>query len=526
MANGYENVDDTQVVQGNVMECTVYPKHPADPTSDRAAVEFAINRVGKGGTVVLKPHRRNEINVTPFDFGGDSVDNAIYLAKPGLDVTIKGERVAGVQPECNDPIAGVAENGGATIVGGRVPFVVGINSAGVQTQVTVKIVDIRFRNFYRAAIRVFATKGQNLISGCSFVNYDQSNVGVGPDDPQGAWPIVADNAAAPDNLAGQLTITGNFFGPPLAAGPMNNLLHVSFCNLTPFTFSNNRITDMRWLGIVVYANKGETIISRNRITKNSSFLLEGAGISVGAWPAISPTDPPEGKTITIDSNIVEVASLNSNGIQVFLMDGKYYNPKAPDGRKIVVRDNTVNMVGGGVQERAAMACLGACSKSEWVNNTVKGEAPYGIWVSDHASMQIAGNPVLAPSDNTFRNNSLESFTATKSQAFIGATVEHLKLLDNAFGAVSNSNPHKPPLDDAVADIRCKGHLSEISGNNFQHSGLKGWETPPQWLGCIYLDSESNQIQVKYHDSDFPPVPLIAKEIYNAGKQNHIERLGP
>lgn len=526
MPNGCENVKETIDANGQVVLCTVFPKHPQDPTSDRDCVEYAINRVSPGGTVILKFHRRNETNVTPFDFGGDSASNAIHLVKPGLDVTIKGERVPGVPPDCDDPVAGVAENGGTTIVGGRQPFVVGMNPAGVQTQVTVKILDIRFRNFYREAIRIYATKGENVVSGCSFVDYEKSNVVVNPGGPQGAWPIVADNADVPDNLSGKLTITGNFFGPPLAAGPMNNLLHVSFCNLTPFTFSKNRITDMRWVGIVVYANKGETIISGNRITKNSSFLYEGAGISIGAWPSINPTDPPEGKKITIEGNKVEVGSANSNGIQLFLMDGKYYTPPASTGRQISVRDNKVRMVGGGTQDRAALACLGACSKSDWVNNTVTGEAAYGIWVSDHAFMTITDKPsVLNPSGNTFRNNNLEGFTATKSQALIGATVEHLKLLDNAFGPVANTNPHKPPLDDAVADIRCKGHLSEISRNNFQKSGLQGWETPPKWSGCIYLDPESNQIQVKYHDSDFPPVPLIAKEIFDAGKQNHIERLG-
>lgn len=476
MANG--NVVPTKMKNGKVVEYTVYPTGdttiypPCDPdaynsqgpaalppnaeTPDKKNVQFAIDNIADDGTVILKRHRLNDnpSTVTPFNFGGDCpLVNTIFLTK---SVKITGDE--NPQPEWTDAVegwsCGVKQDGGTTITGGRVPFTVGLDPATNQyVPVRVSITNIRFTSFYRCAIRTFASTGKNLISNCSFVSYPK-NGDFKIQQPPGAFPIVVDSAGRlisdpstgqpkrdpigePEKLGGELQITYNFFGEA-PTEPTLNFLHVSDCNLK-FTFSNNRVTDMYLAGVAVYANKGETNILKNSIRKQSNFVLEGAAISVGARPQIYETNAPEaphGK-ISIEDNTVEVESTNSSGISLFLLHGAYYEPPAHDPKKIVIKNNKIHILGNGEQERAAMACLGACSHSDWVHNTVKGEACYGIWVSDHRGIvskidvQTPSKTVtLDPSGNTFKDNDFSEFKAMTAEIFIGPTAAGATMLSN------------------------------------------------------------------------------------------------
>ena len=445
-----ENIVETRTAGTKVTEYTVYPTGDAtvDPqgqTEDRMNIKFAVDNVADGGTVVLKRHRLGDApnSVTAFNFGGDNPNMRIFITK---SVTIRGDD--NPTREWTAPqgwSAGVAENGGTTISGGRSLLVAGQNPAtAALTPVRVSIADIRFKNFYRSAIRIFATRDQNEISGCSFVDYQVGQAG----SPQGAFPFVVDSSGAsltisPDMLAGNLKISHNFIGPPPAVPDptgINNLVHVSNCNLN-LDFSNNRIEDMYWVGIAVYGNEGKTTISNNYITKSSSFK-EGTAIAVGVRPSFKPEFPPEGNEIKIRGNKVEVKSGNSAGITVFLLKGDYFQPPAATPDAVHVFENTVEMLvpdGPEAENRAALACLGACSNSLWRDNIVKGSARYGIWVSDHVpsftTFLGAPAPEMHPTDNHFQNNDLTEFTASNSQVSIAPAAVNTIMNNNSLGDV-------------------------------------------------------------------------------------------
>jgi hypothetical protein len=532
MANSH--VVATKKAGGKVKEYTVYPlgdttKYGVDvpncETPDKQNVKFAIDNVEDGGAVVLKSQTKETGAAAAFNFGGDDEVNTIDLTK---SVTIQGEDVKPADREwvsAQGWRAGVAKEKGATIAGGRFPFRVGFGSHPV----SFAIENIRFDGFYRCAIRVFASIGKSKIFGCSFINYQKGKDQI----PIGAYPLVVDAGNQPNDLSGQLRIESNYFGPPPAADPpgsMANLLHVSHCNLNPLKFEQNRIEDMYWVGFAVYGNQGETIIKENDITKKSSYLKGGAAISVGAWPGAALSEGP----VTIQGNRVDVSSANSHAISVF-----FYQPSS---EKLVVRDNEIHMTANpnDIPARAALACTGAacrCTDAKWHDNVVTGSAPHGIWVSDRPLDFIAPNQLQIPDnyanvDVKFSDNQLEGFTATKAQVFVDSNVKKLKLVHNRFGAVTGGNaknPYTAPpgLPDPHAGILWRGDFGRLADNDFHKSQILGWKNPPDDVGCVYLDAQSEGNTVDCHGGDFPPAggpppkPYDDNQIYDAGVANVV-----
>jgi hypothetical protein len=483
------------------------------------------------GVVLLKCHKLGDLPtvITPFNFGGDAMStNTIYLTK---NVTITGEApVRESDPKYAGRIWGVAQ--GTTIKGGRFPFIAGIgigaggSSEGPFVPVAIIIKDIRFENFFRCAIRVYATTGDtNEISGCSFDKYLRSQ--FEPSPGPGTWPIVVDNVTSPTMLGGQLQIADNYFGAPPAPGT-NNMIHASNCKFRQLRFYNNRITDMHWVGIAVYGNQGRTIITNNVVTKSLSYK-EGAAISVGVGPSPSGTYDDD---FTIEDNTVEVSSPNTHGIMAFLA-----KPTSP----LVIRGNTVIMtpIANDTPARAAISCFGAACGSPFAkveNNWVYGRAPYGVWASDRVP-PLAKQVTPPDGGTTIRDNHLENFTAIWSQVFVGQAAKRLKLLDNCLGCVEGDNrAGKLTVPVGTAEqallhtgVYWRGSKGEISREDFCLSKIAGWKEAPIEVGCIYLDSMSEDNAVYWKHKDFPQAPgvlLPGSQIEDEGKNNHIFKSPP
>ena len=187
-------------------------------------------------------------------------------------------------------------------------------------------------------------------------------------------------------------------------------------------------------------------------------------------------------------------------------------------------------------ERAALACVGACSHSTWSNNVVTGSAPYGIVVSQKTWEKVQEGQNLfvvastaAPSDNTFTDNKFaggetidpttaqphidsdrnavpfEAFSASKAQVLVDDTVTHLTLQGNTIGLVSGSNagPWPRPLDKPCAGIACYGSDGQFARNDFSDSDIQGWIGGPDHVGCIYFAESACRNHVDYTETDFP-----------------------
>jgi hypothetical protein len=540
----------------------VYPTGNAD--SDLKNVRDAIDLVQDNGFIDLKCRTRANV-VTSFNFGvfdentaADAIDanglgmGVLYLSK---NVHLRGEVL-------QKNSAGKGVEHGTTISGGR-QIQWGFDPVKtLATQISASIEGIRFDGFAGGAIRIRATTGHNEISCCSFVNYKKGKtVAIAGTTPKtGAFPIVADAEGKPGRLGGDLLIRYCHFGtPPEApANDLNNLLHVSHCSLD-LEISHNQIDDMCFAGIAVYRNSGKTRIIGNVVNKMSSYKstigLDGAGIAVGAAPVLVADPWNYDRIVEILDNQVTVGSENSYGIMVLTFNSPPTEPPVP--QDVLVIGNIVSMVGpaaGGASTnaKAALACLGECSNSMWVNNVVTGCAANGIRVSG-ASMPMKGKltPVDGPqSNNVFRDNQFAGgsladpingvttqfapFIAAEAQAYIGPAAADTVLKNNVFGPVTGENhadPHKEKTDlpDPIrAGVVVKGDRSRITTNDFSRSAIPGWwkqgyvwaGAPKQaHVGCIYLSRESEANEVRYRQSDFPEgtYPPEGRQIFDGGQ---------
>jgi hypothetical protein len=515
--------------------------HPTgDQNLDVKNIQWAVDHAQPGGTVTLKHCALNakQGDVTPFDLGDNGV---VYVTH---DLRLEGEVL---QREPGQ--RGVKK--GTTILNGR-QLQWGRSAAGMKNPISATIKDIRFKGFSGGAIRIGATRNANEVLGCSFVEYRKGPTVSG--NIVGAFPIVADNDANPDLLGGSLRISECYFGevlvpagvdPATFAYGTNNAMHVSNCSLD-LDFSDNEIAEMYWVGIAVYGNKGHTTVARNIFRKSASFKFEGAAIAVGVRPTFNAR-AYDGDA-TIEKNAIIVESANSYGIVVALFEQSQYVPPAPVSH-VTVRDNHVQMKSskGKTTDKAALACLGACSHSTWTGNIVEGSGRYGIHVSGSLPDFMTARRMNAggqPSENTFSGNHLAGGTLTDpitgkkepfsqfSAADIQVCVEQgnsIELSSNSLGPVLGVNaaaPAVPTPPDQRAAILYRGRSGLISLNDFTGTKAKGWPMGPEFVGCIYLAESSEDNLVEYIDKNFPPptVPPLDNQVFDAGINNNAKEL--
>jgi hypothetical protein len=515
--------------------------HPTgDQNLDLANIQWALDHAQPGATVTLKHYAlgAKQGNVTPFDLGDTGI---VYVTQ---DVRLEGEvlhREAGQRGVKN----------GTTILNGR-QLQWGRSPAGMENPISASVKDIRFKGFSGGAIRIAATRNANEILGCSFVEYRKGTTVSG--NIVGAFPIVADNPANPDLLGGSLRISECYFGevlvpagedPATFAKGTNNAMHVSNCSLD-LDFSDNEIAEMYWVGIAVYGNKGHTTIARNTIRKSASFVFEGAAIAFGVRPRFN--ERAYDGDATIEKNTITVGSTNSYAIVMALFAPNKYVPPAPVSH-VTVRDNLVKMKPskGNVTDRAALACLGACSQSTWTGNIVEGSGRYGIHVTGSLPDFMTARGMIAggePSENTFSGNHLAGGTLTDpiggkkvpfsqfEAADVQACLEQgfsIEFSSNSFGPVLGANaaaPAVPTPPDQRAAILYRGRSGLISLNDFAGTKTAGWPVGPKYLGCIYLAEGSEDNRIEYVNKNFPPatVPPVEYQIFDAGLNNSAQEL--
>ncbi len=564
-------------------DAVVYPSGPSGTpgngsttATDVESVRFALTQTATGRVLLQSrtwaDDKNNVKTRTPFDFGPD-LDaahkdvNTVFLTKDALApaakitaITIEGEKPVAMDEPANvgqQAVAwkhGVAE--GTAIKGGRLPFVVGVTSLDQITVppladklVPVTIKNIRFEEFYRCAIRVYATAPESTeISDCTFVDYTRSKT----DAPvPGAFPIVVSQRNAsnsPQALAGQLHINCNYFGPCLNAdtyppddpnSPLdpqrkkNNLVHVDTSNFTLVEFRDNRFVDLSRFGIAVFGNNGKTVVAGNVITndvpKPECF---GSAISVGIDPKLASAVYDD--DITVEGNFIRVAAPDKFGILAGL---------TLPSSKLRIQSNAVELVKTANSSednrgRAAIACIGAAcgSPNAWVeDNHVYGEGPYGMWLA--ANLPPADDPANSvpnltnakPGSGTqVRDNILVYFRATRAQVFVGQDVSEMEFGGNSLGNVGLNNPFfmvnetGPERAWRRAGVYWRGRWGVLSKNSFAWSKIDGWLKSN--VGSIYLDTASHDNYVWWRDWQFPPAPgfpLPENQIWDAGMNNKV-----
>jgi hypothetical protein len=191
-------------------------------------------------------------------------------------------------------------------------------------------------------------------------------------------------------------------------------------------------------------------------------------------------------------------------------------------------------------DRAALACLGACADATWSNNIVTGTSRFGILVSQEVfsvvapsfegprnllfqENNLAGGSLKDPTDSTVKP--FKTFAASQAQVFVDKTAEKIDVRLNTIGPVSGANIGNwpPPLAEPCAGITWHGFDGEIASNDFANSGIMGWSAAAR-VGGIYLSPMSSGNLVEYHPSDFPKgtVPKPEEQILDLAKPNTIK----
>ena len=410
------------------------------------------------------------------------------------------------------------DDAGATILGGR-QLQWGRAPDGVSVQpISATVENITFDNFRIGAIQIVGAAGTNLISNCRFENY---RYGVKSAELQGAWPIVGGNAG----VSGSLTISGCHFGAPAAqsvpAGGMNNAMHIDNCDLQHLVISDNVIDDMYLMCLAVFGVSGLTEIIGNTIKKASSWAkYGGAAIGFGLRPNGYPMH--RDGSVLIEGNTINIDAADSFGIVVGLYPESTYLTSAGAGepRTLTIRGNVVHMndvVQGAKGQRAALACLGACSNSTWAHNIVTGAARFGILVSQETPA-IAKPSAEAPTNNLFVENHLaggqltnptdgqtktfDDFTASEAQIYIAEAVSHVELRANTIGPVSGANKWQKLPPPVHAGIACYGSDGEMASNDFSKSNIQGWIGEPAHVGCVFFAKSASGNRVEYSEAEF------------------------
>ncbi len=339
---------------------------PGAAQNDVQHVQWAINNVASGGTVLLKRSGLGDSPAfLPFMFG--------TAANVSLDrnVSIQGEVIA------RQPVSGFG-SGGWSLMGTRIsgggPVMVGF-----QNSVTFAIRDIIFDGFYAQAIRVKSAQGSDEITGNQFINYVRGTT-FDSTKAVGAFPVIAHGGQTQQEinaLTGTLLVGNNFFGKP--ASPVdnfNNMMHFSNANLN-LVIQGNEIEDAAFAGFAVWGNLGNSLISNNTINKSKSYV-EGAAIIVGLMTPSFFSSYAYNGNVQVVNNEITISSANSSGIFIGDYPPSQYTIPIPSGIKALVSGNMVTMNGS---QKHALACAGSCSNSIWLNNTVVGSVGTGIYLS-------------------------------------------------------------------------------------------------------------------------------------------------
>jgi hypothetical protein len=184
----------------------------------------------------------------------------------------------------------------------------------------------------------------------------------------------------------------------------------------------------------------------------------------------------------------------------------------PDDLSVVVSGNIITMVDS---ERAALACLGACTNSTWTNNIVSGSGRIGIYVTK-AVPAFVPPPEGYLSCNSCIANRLSGFTADTAQVSVDGEARDNRFSGNVFGHVD--------LDMAVAGVSCDGRSNAFVENDYRQSGIPGWRVPASSVGCLYLSGTSRENTV-IESGNFPLGTGGARyQCQDAGTDNRIAGL--
>lgn len=477
---------------------TVYPTGTAPvglDSADRVNIQWAVDNVIEGGTVVLKQYKKGTSTLTsfklPFFTPADfplpfiPMDNETTLRIHVLrDVNIQGEYT-----QREDKGMGVKE--GTTVEGGHAVFVVGHFPGKEPVPVSFTLKDVRFLQNYVYGLKIMGLKGNSEISNCSFVGLKWGAGYAAPDG--GAWPIVAGGFydpvispySKPSDITGNLNILNNYMGLPdlnsIPASPVPGLpKQLFFSSIGTIIVSTD--ADIKvdgnymmgsWQGLIVAFNKGLSTITNNTIIKDGAFIAEGFAVNLGLWPLV-PKYAYNGKFV-VKSNKIKVRNnlLPSpfppvpdlaNGI--YLMD---YNESqldlppsetVPSGITNVIEDNEVTIVDGGI---AALSCNGACRNSTFKNNVLNGNYSMGARVTQETVdyLDLSVPPFTeGPINNSFLNNTFNSENAT-IQLFVDEFSNKNTFTNNDYdyaslvGAMINGDENKLSNENYVGNYAGK-----------------------------------------------------------------------
>jgi len=508
--------NDPNIVDGNTGQPAiggetliwVYPT--AIESNDVPNVQWALDYIHPGGTVILKQYQAGTSNPLYFNFG---TTGTVSITK---SVTLQGEFTGP-----RKPLAGVGYGGwileGTTILGGTAP--VRIPRLGEPVGPSFLIKDIIFDSPTNRAIGCGTSSGYNEISGCQMLNVINGPL---PGSPTGAfWMIIhgGTDAAGINGLNGTLKIKNNFFGKPASmASSVNNLMHVSNCNLQ-VEISGNEVEDCVWAGILVMLNMGYSVIIRNKVNKTGSFrdtapfYFTGMGIGVGVYPPNSNflTHYSYEGGAEVSHNDVTIASHNSAGIviadyppdQFPTLPGPYIYPPAP--ATYMVSNNIVQMHPNDINNTfnpSAIYFGGSASNVTCTNNVVEGEAQYGFRLSRSMGAPAAsGNASSFVMNNIFSGNDLSGFDASIAQVDLDEYSQY-----NYFGPLDYLPGNRYGMlvgENAKAGIYCQGNNNHFEGEQFMSADpyYPGWTVTSKdpltgqivtydGLGYVLFDTDS------------------------------------
>jgi hypothetical protein len=408
-------------------------------------VQWAVDNVALGGTIVLKAFLDASGKVIPFDFG---YSNQLRVRR---DLNLLGEALSRNAPPAPGKPGGWIDSG-TTIKGGHRALLG--ESPSYVPSVTIK--DIIFYKSFNQAIHVITSKGYNEISGCRFMNIMQGYTGV-TSGVYGAFNLLihgGTNATAINLLGGKIRISNNFFGKVYMpdgvteADGINNVMHYTNCN-ADFDITENEIEDCAWTGFTIANVKGFTRIYRNKITKTRSFN-DGVAISVGMAPSNAlfvTNEAYEGSAEIFDNEIIigsptaPWSTTNSHAILISRYPTTQQFPgfpnlpphiEEPEDLYYLISWNRITMhrnpSSGGLNP-SAISCLGSAKNVTVKNNTLNGEAAVGIMLTKSLPAFMApANEDAFVTNNSFHGNNLEGFNAGIAQVYLDQFTK-----DNFFG---------------------------------------------------------------------------------------------
>ncbi len=510
--------NDVSISNISMPDGSFSPWTPGSPKSnDVRNVQWAINNVQRGGTVVLKQYAANTANPLNFNFGiigrVEIVDN---------DVTLQGE-FRGSRKE----LTGVGYGGwiqdGTTIKGGA--YVVRVYKRAPNPGPSFAVKDIIFDGPRNRAFGVGDLHGTGEISGCKIKNLMRT---AGFAVTGAFWMIIHGGLSEDEvnSLTGTLKIKNNFLGKPVNPKPfpstepdpnnqannINSLMHVSNCRLD-LEISGNEIEDCIWAGFLVMLNQRRSLIARNKITKTRSNA-QGGAIGVGVYPSgagsiFTTNYSYEGGADVIDNEVVigsetdSVSTVNSGGIIVCNYPPNQF-PYAPNGTgpeskqvpappSYQVSGNRITMHRNPATKAlnlAAIAILGSASNVTCRDNVVLGEATYGIQLSKTAlpSFMVTPNADAFVTGNTVYSNDLRGFVGGLAQVFLDAGTLENAFKNNDYGA-NGSFDSSGAFHAGLAGT----YVRASNGNSFVNENFWG-----DYAGV--MDADGNPV--------FPPHPCM------------------